>query len=115
YRLSSCRLSPPSFCRSVVERRDARREGAVEHGVCDRVCVGCWLDEDEATGTAVFGIRRAVPVLDAAIDLQHRLVVPPGVTGFGCEEVPIAAVSVYPQHHIDARTPAEHLPHRQRD
>jgi hypothetical protein len=34
------------------------------------------LDEDEATGTAVFGIRRAVPVLDAAIDLQHRLVVP---------------------------------------
>ena len=76
---------------------------------------GLRLDEHRSTRPAIGGIRRAMPVFDASIQIEHRCVAPALIAGLRCEEVPIALVAARPDHRVDARPTAQHFPHAQRN
>jgi hypothetical protein len=60
-------------------------------------------------------VRRAVPIFNATIDVEHRLVAPRGVPSLGREEVPIVLVPARPGHDVDAGSTAKYLAHIQWD
>src|SRR4029077_9803171 len=78
-----------------------------------RVRIRCGLNINRSSATAVLWIWRAMPIFNAAVDIQHGLVIPCGIAGFLREEIPIVLMSARPGHDIDARSSAEHLAHRQ--
>src|SRR5215470_18820990 len=73
--------------------------------------VGCGLHKHRPSGAASQGIRHSLPVFNAAVDREHRLVVPSSITRLGGEEIPIVLMSACPGHYIYARSPAAHLAH----
>src|SRR5258705_5265925 len=87
-------------------------ERTVERGGSDRVGIGGGFDVDQAAGSAVVGVGDAMSVLDAAVDVEHRLVAPCGVAGLGGEEVPVVLMPARPRHPIDTGSAAQHLAHR---
>src|SRR6201991_5317923 len=58
------------------------------------------LDCDQAAGAAPFGIRRSLPILDPALDLEHALIRPRVIAGLGGEMVPVALVTARPDQII---------------
>ena len=70
--------------------RDANRSCAFENGQGQRIGVGRRLDEDRPASAAMRRVRRALPVLDAAIDVQDRLVTPGRVGALGRKVVPVS-------------------------
>lgn len=99
---------------AVVARiaRDPQRASGLDDGRSDRIGVGRGRHGHGAPGAAG-GDCRPVPILNATVDVKHRFIAPGFVTRLGCEVVPVASMSPSPHHHVDARPPAEHLPHRQ--
>jgi hypothetical protein len=45
-----------------------------------------------------------MPVFDAPIDIQYRLIAPRGIAGLRRKVVPVVLVPARPSHHIDARS-----------
>src|SRR5260370_38904538 len=56
-----------------------------------------------------------MPIFNAAIDFQHRLITPRGIVCLRREIVPIVFVPASPSHYIDAGSASEHLAHIQMD
>src|ERR1700732_3072796 len=52
-----------------------------------------------------------MPIFDAPIDIQHRLIVPRGIARLRREIVPVILVSTRPSHQIDAGSTAQDLSH----
>src|SRR3984893_2021516 len=52
-----------------------------------------------------------MPIFDAPIDIQHRLIVPRGIPRLRREIVPVILVSTRPSHQIDAGSTAQDLAH----
>src|SRR5262249_50946076 len=71
------------------------------------------LDKDRSSGSAVLWVRCAMPIFDAAVDIQYRLVVPCRGVRLFSEEVPVVLVPTGPDHHVDAGSSAEDLAHAQ--
>src|SRR5262249_44715390 len=84
------------------------------HGRSDWIWIGCRLNENWSSGSAIEGIWNPVPVFDAPVDIQDRVIAPCWVARLGRDEIPVLLVSTRPCHHVDARSPAEDLAHRQR-
>jgi len=64
---------------------------------------------------ATFRVRRAMPILNAAINVEYRLVSPCGVPSLGREEIPVILVPAHPAHEVDAGSTAKYLAHIQRN
>src|SRR5258706_3558215 len=92
----------------ALEGRNANRASAFDHGRGHRVRVWRGLNKNRSSRPAIFWVRRAMPIFNAAIDVQYRLVAPCGVPCFGREEIPVVLVSAYPGHDIDAGSAAKH-------
>src|SRR5215468_7331156 len=56
-----------------------------------------------------------MPVFNAAIDIEHRLIIPRRVACVLCEVVPVVLMSPRPNKTIDAGTAAQNLSHAQRE
>jgi hypothetical protein len=77
-------------------------KGTFEHGRSDRVGVRGRFDKNRSTCPAVFWVQDSTPVFDMTIYFQDRLITRCRVSGFGCEEIPVALVAARPGHHVDA-------------
>src|SRR5262249_4597491 len=95
----------------IFKDRNPERVYAVEQGPNGRCRLVQGLDEYRAARSAIPWIGRPMPVLDAPIDVENRIVAPCRVSGFRGKEVPIALVTTSPDHRVDARSAAQHLPH----
>src|SRR3977135_1034768 len=60
----------------ALEGRNADRACALEHGGGHRVRVRRGLNKNWSSGPAIFWIRHAMPIFNAAIDVQDRFVAP---------------------------------------
>lgn len=78
------------------------------------MCAAAGFDSDRSTSASARRVTRTLPILDAAVDVQHRFVIPCITSRLGGEEVPVGLLAARPCHHVDARTPTENLSHRQR-
>src|SRR6266850_2261407 len=52
----------------ALEGRNANRACGFDHGWGHRVRVGCGLNKSRSSRPAIFWVRHAVPIFDAAID-----------------------------------------------
>src|SRR5262249_18023561 len=95
----------------ILEARDPDRARSFKHGKSNRLGVRRGLNKDRSSGSAVLGVWGAMPIFDATIHLQHRLIAPCRVACLRREEVPIALVSPRPSHYVDARAATQHLTH----
>src|SRR5262249_9014137 len=66
----------------IFKDRNPKRGYCLEQASSGRVWIVQWLDKYRPTGSAIFWIRRPVPVLDMAIDIKHRFIAPPWVPCF---------------------------------
>src|SRR3984957_20054265 len=98
----------------AIEGRHPNGTRSFHHGRSDWIRIRRGLHENQPAGPAARGIWCALPVFNPAIDIEYGLIVPCRVAGLGCEEIPIVLMSACPSHHIDARSPSEHLAHLQR-
>jgi hypothetical protein len=64
---------------------------------------------------ATFRVRRAMPIFNAAINVEYRFIAPCGVPSLGRKEIPIVLVSARPGHDVDAGSTAKYLAHIQRN
>ncbi len=85
--------APPRFLHHaailIFKGRNAHRLRRFQHGWGNDTRVRRRLHKDRAARSAVLRVWSAVPVFDAAIDIQDRVVAPGWIPGFGCKEVPI--------------------------
>src|SRR3982074_3397870 len=95
--------------------RNANRACGFEHGRSPRVRVWRGLNKNRSSRPAIFSVRRAVPIFNAAIDVQYRLVAPRGVLSLGREKIPVILVPACPGHEVDAGSTAKYLAHIQRN
>jgi hypothetical protein len=80
-------------------RRARRTFGPVERG-----------SHAMSSRPATFRVRRAMPIFNAAISVEYRLVAPCGVPSLAREEIPIVLVSARPGHDVDVDPPPSTLP-----
>src|SRR4029077_6168785 len=99
----------------ILEGRNADGACAFYHGRGHRVGVWRGLNKNRSSRPAISWVRRAMPIFNAAIDVQYRLVAPCGVTSLGREEIPVILVPTRPSHDIDAGPAAKYLAHIQRN
>src|SRR3982074_747881 len=99
----------------VLEAGNANRACAFYHGRGHRVRVWRGLNKDRSSRPAIFWVRRAMPIFNAAIDVQYRFVAPSGVPSLGREEIPVILVPARPGHEVDAGSTAKYLSHIQRN
>src|SRR3984893_9412626 len=99
----------------ALEGRNASRACGFDHGWVHRVRVGSGLNKNRSSRPAIFSVRRAVPIFNAAIDVQYRLVAPRGVLSRGREKIPVILVPARPGHEVDAGSTAKYLAHIQRN
>src|SRR5258708_12987374 len=52
-----------------------------------------------------------MPIFDAAVDIQHRLIVPCCVASLSGKEIPVVFVPARPGHYIDAGSTTQDLAH----
>src|SRR3979411_3086178 len=72
----------------IFKSWDPDRARSFKHGWSNWVGIRRRLDKNRPPGSAVPRVRRAMPVFDSTIDIQHRLVVPPGIAGLRRKIVP---------------------------
>src|ERR1700726_2027463 len=99
----------------ALEGRNANRACGFDHGWGHRVRIGCGLNKSRSSRPAIFWVRCAVPIFNAAIDVQYRLVAPRGVLSLGREKIPVILVPTRPRHEVDAGSTAKYLAHIQRN
>src|SRR3984893_14854101 len=99
----------------ALEGRNANRACAFDHGRSHRVRVWRGLNKNRSSGPAISWVRRAIPIFDAAIDVQYRFIAPSGVPSLGGEEIPVILVPARPAHEVDAGSTAKDLAHIQRN
>src|SRR4030088_830404 len=99
----------------ALEGLNANRACAFDHGRGHGVRVWRGLNKNRSSGPATSWVRHAVPIFDAAIDVQYRLVTPCGVPSLGREEIPVIFVPARQSHEVDARSTAKYLAHIQRN
>src|SRR5258706_3064231 len=63
----------------ALEGRNANRACAFDHGRGHRVRGWRGLNKNRSSGPATSWVRRAMPIFNAAIDVQYRFVAPYGV------------------------------------
>src|SRR3982074_174357 len=97
------------------EGRNSNGACAFEHG--RRPPIGVWrrLNKNRSARPAIFWVGRAMPIFNAAIDVQYRLIAPCGVPSLGREEIPVILVPARPRHEVDAGSTAKYLAHIQRN
>src|SRR3982074_1909609 len=95
--------------------RNGNRPCGFDPGRSHRVRVWRGLNKNRSSGPAIFWVRRAVPIFNAAIDVQYRLVAPRGVLSLGREKIPVILVPTRPRHEVDAGSTAKYLAHIQRN
>src|SRR5262245_17763976 len=86
----------------ILKGWNANRASSVQYGRSNRVGVRRGLDKNRPPGSAVLRVWRAMPVLDAAIDLQDRFVAPSPLFRFRGKEIPVSLMPARPRHDIDA-------------
>src|SRR5262245_10562538 len=94
-----------------LEARDPDRARSFKHGKSNWAGGRGGLNKHRSSGSAVLWVWGAMPIFDATIHLQHRLIAPCRAACLGREEVPIALVSPRPGHHVAARSAVPHLAH----
>jgi hypothetical protein len=99
----------------VIEGGNAEGSSGLQHGRGDRIWIARRFHINEAAIAAPQWIGRSLPVLDAMVNAKDGFIVPAGITCLVSEKVPVILVSARPYHRINARTAAEHLPHRERE
>src|SRR6202011_2449835 len=99
----------------ALEGRNANGARPFDHGRGHRVRVRRGLNKNQPSRPAIFRVRRAMPIFNAAIDVQYRFVAPSGVPGLGREEIPVILVPARPAHDVDAGSAAKNLAHIQRN
>src|SRR3979409_2028090 len=99
----------------ALEGRNANRACAFDHGRGHRIWVWRGLHKNRSSGPAISWVRRAMPIFDAAIDVQYRFIAPSGVPSLGREEIPVILVPARPAHEVDAGSTAKYLAHIQRN
>ena len=92
----------------MIKLLDSQHTCGLDGGMTGRMRTA-GFDDDRPTTTAMLGIACALPILDAAVNLQHRLIIPRVVSRLGCEVIPIGLVTARPGHHVDARAATENL------
>src|SRR5260370_794758 len=86
----------------ALEGRNANGACAFDHGRGHRVRVWRGLNKNRSSRPAISWFRRAMPIFNAAIDVQYRFVTPSGVPSLGREEIPVILVPARPAHAVDA-------------
>ena len=71
----------------ILERRDPHRAGSRHRGGRQRIRLRRRFDVHQTARSAIVGVGRPAEVLDAPVDVEHRLIAPRLVTGLGGEEV----------------------------
>src|ERR1700682_2730306 len=99
----------------ALEGRNANGACGFDHGWGHRVRVWRGLNKNRSSRPATSWVRRAVPIFNAAIDVQYRFVTPSGVPRLGREEIPVILVPARPAHDVDAGSTAKYLAHIQRN
>src|SRR5258706_2553738 len=99
----------------ALEGRNADGARAFDHGGGDRVRVWRGLNKNRSSRPGTCWIRRAMPIFNAAIDVQYGFVAPCGVPSLGREEIPVILVPARPDHDVDAGSAAKDLAHIQRN
>src|SRR5258707_3229923 len=97
------------------EGRNANGASAFDHRTSHRVRVWLGLNTNRSSRPATSWVRRAVPIFNAAIDVQDRFVAPCSVPSLGREEIPVIPVPARPGHEVDAGSTAKYLAHIQRN
>jgi hypothetical protein len=69
------------------------------------------LNEDLAATTAPLGVRNAVPVFDAPVDIEYVPVTPCVVVDFLGPVVKVVLVTASPDHSVDAGASPDGLAH----
>src|SRR5262245_3564469 len=82
----------------ILKEGDSGGADSFEQRLADRLRVRLRLNEHRSTRSAIRGIRRAMPIFDASIRIEHRFVTPGAIAGLRCEEVPIAPGAARPDH-----------------
>src|SRR5258708_2767624 len=99
----------------ALEGRNTNGACTFDHGRGHRVRVWRRLNKNRSSCPAISWVRRAVPIFNAAIDVQYRLVAPCGVVSLGREEIPVILVPARTGHDVDAGSSAKYLAHIQRN
>src|SRR6516225_9662912 len=99
----------------VIEGRDPKGSGRLQHGWSYWVGVACRFYMDEATLATPPWIWFSLPVLEATIQAEDRFIAPAGIVCLFCKVIPVILVAARPYHRIDARAAAEHLASAQRE
>src|SRR6476620_351248 len=99
----------------ALEGRNANGACGCDHGRGHRVRVWCGLHKDRSLRPAISWVWRAMPIFNAAIDVQYRFVAPCGVPSLGREEIPVILVPACPGHEVDAGSTANYLAHIERN
>src|SRR3981081_2498913 len=73
----------------IFKSWNSGRSRSLEHGRKDRIGDRRWLDINKSSQSAVCRVRHTMPVFNASVDIQYRLIVPGRITGLGCEEFPV--------------------------
>src|SRR5258707_15354230 len=60
----------------IFKSWNSSRSRSLKHGRKDRIGDRRWPDINRSSYSAVFRVRRAMPIVNAAIDLQDRLIAP---------------------------------------
>jgi len=80
------------------ENRNPDRPCTFQHGKGDGVRIRRGLNKDRPTDSVVFRVRLSVPIFDAAVDIQHRLIAPCGIGHLIREKIPVILVTVRLNH-----------------
>src|SRR5262252_9362367 len=97
----------------MFKRGNPDRAYTFKQSMSDGLGVRLWLNKHRPTRSPIFGIRSAMPVLDASINIEYRFVAPGLISRFRCEEPPVALVAAGPDHCVNARSAAQDFAHSQ--
>src|SRR5262245_36582607 len=98
----------------MLEGWNAHRARPCHHGRGYRVRIRCGLNKHRSSCAAVLWIWSAMPIFNAAVDIQHGCIVPSQVVRLRREEIPIVLVAARPRHAIDTGPTTQDLAHRER-
>src|SRR3979490_2031933 len=99
----------------ALEGRNSNRACGFDHGRGHRVRVWRGLNKNRSSGPAISWVRRAMPIFNAAIDVQYRFIAPNGIPSLSREEIPVIFVPARPAHEVDAGSTPKYLAHIQRN
>src|SRR5215831_5932738 len=82
----------------ILESWNSHRTRPFHHGRSYRVRIRRGLNKNRSSCSAVLWIRSAMPIFNAAVDIQHGLIVPSRVVRLYREKIPIVLVAACPSH-----------------